>query len=128
MDDAQQALPHNLHPLQEKIAVDAGLGRECTDLLTISIQSHEDPSQIAHCHLTHYHSQQTLRNYFSEQCGKLGTLITNFDGMAYITSIATYIVRLFKRITKPIIDSLHSSSFFANYSTLLARMKRGWKK
>jgi hypothetical protein len=128
MDEAQEAPPHN-HPLtQESLAIDTSFGLECTDLLPLPIQLYDYPHQIAHCNLPPYPSQQTLRNYFSEQCGRLGTLIINFDSVAYITSIATRIARLFKRISKSIIDSLHSTSFFANYAALLARMKSGWKK
>lgn len=128
MDEAGTTTLHTHSSIQEGLTTDAGIFLEQADLLPVPILPQEYSHQVADCHLQPYPSHQTLKNYFTEQCGRLGTFILNFDSSVLITSLGIRMVKLFKRISKSIIQTLQSTSLISNAAAFLSRMKSGWKK
>jgi hypothetical protein len=128
MDEAQTATLYNHSSAPEGLTTDAGICLEHAEHLPVPKLPQEYSHHIAHCDLLSYPSHQTLKSYFTEQCGRLGTFILNFDSSAFITSLGLRMVKLFKRVSKSIIQTLQSTSLLSNAAQFLARMKNGWRK
>lgn len=128
MDEAQTATLHIHSYIPKGLTTDAGTCLERSGLLPVSIRPEEYSLQFAQCDLQTYPFHQTLKKYFTEQCGRLGTFILNFDSSVIATSLGLRMVKLFKRISKSIIKTMQSTSLFSSAVQFLARMKNEWWK
>lgn len=128
MDEAQTATLHIHSYIPKGLTKNADTCLEHSGLLPVPVRPDEYSLQFAHCDLQPYPSHQTLKKYFTEQCGRLGTFILNFDSSVFATSLGLRMVKLFKRVSKTIIKTIQSTSLFSSAVQFLARMKNEWWK